>query len=158
MRSVFNRFKRRVRRAHDRVGRKILRNFALTASARFAVRDKIVADLGRDHDFIALIRKCLRDQFFAQAVAVGIGGIEKSHAEIERLVHERDRLALGEISPPAGGDRPKTEADFADLQVGVLVGAKAHGKVSLAKEERLNVQRIQRPTFNVQFRRLENVF
>ena len=97
---------RRVRRANDRIRRKILRNFALTASARFTMRDKIVADLGRDHDFIALIWKCLRDEFFAQAVAIGVGGIEKCDAQIERLVHKRNRLALCKSSPPAGGDRP----------------------------------------------------
>ena len=68
---------RRIGRAHDGIRRKILRDFALAAAARFAVRDKIVADLGRDHDFIALLRKSFRDQFFAQAVSVGIGGIEE---------------------------------------------------------------------------------
>ena len=102
IRSVFRSLERSVGRANDRVRRKILRDFALTAAARFAMRDKIVADLGRDHDFIALIRKRLRDQFFAQSVAVGVGCIEKRDAEIERLVHERDRFALREIPPPAG--------------------------------------------------------
>ena len=48
--------------------------------------------------------------------------------EIERLVHERDRFALGEISPPAGRDGPETEADFADFEIGILISAKAHGK------------------------------
>ena len=33
-------------------GEKVLRNFALTAPACFPVMHKIVADLGRDHDFI----------------------------------------------------------------------------------------------------------
>ena len=91
------------------------------------MRDKIVADLGRDHDFIALVRERLGDQFFAQAVSVGIGGIEQRDPEIERLVHKRNRLALGEIPPPTGRNRPKTKADFADGELGVFVSAKAHG-------------------------------
>ena len=82
--------------------RKILRDLALTAAAAFAVSDEVVADLGRDHDFVALLRESLRDQLFAQAVAVGVGGVKERDAEIERLVHERDRFAFGEISPPAG--------------------------------------------------------
>ena len=113
-------------RAHDGLGRKILRNFALAAAARFAVGDEIVADLRRDHDFIALVRKSLRDQLFAQAIPVGIGRVEERNAEIEGLVHERDRLAFGELSPPAGRDRPQAKAHFAHAEVGVFVGAKAH--------------------------------
>ena len=99
-------FERRVRCARDGFRRKILRNFSLTASARLAVMDKIVADLGRDHDFVPLIWERLRDQFFAQSVSVRVSCIEQCDAEIERLVHERDRFALGKISPPSGGNRP----------------------------------------------------
>ena len=64
--------------------------------------DEIVTNLGGDDDLIALFRKSLCDQFFAEAVAISIGGIEERNAEIERLVHERDRLAFGEVAPPAG--------------------------------------------------------
>jgi len=52
---------RRIRRAHDRVRRKVLRNLALTASARFAVGHKIVPDFRPDHDLIALFRERLRN-------------------------------------------------------------------------------------------------
>ena len=130
----FQSLQRRIGRARDRLRRKILRNFALAAAARFTVRDKIVADLCRDHDFIALIRESLRDQFFAQSISIGVGRIEERDAEIKRLVHERDRFALGEISPPAGRDRPEAEADLADLQVGIFVSAKAHCNGNLATE------------------------
>ena len=54
-----------IRRAHHCFRRKILRNFALPASARFTVMDKIVADLGRDHNLIPLVRERFRDQLFA---------------------------------------------------------------------------------------------
>ena len=88
-----------------------------------------LADLRRDYDFIALLRKSFRDQLFAQSVAVGIGGVEKRDPEIERLMHKRDRFAFGELAPPAGRNRPETEADFADAEVGVFVGAEAHAEV-----------------------------
>src|SRR5436190_19661032 len=113
-------------RANNRIRRKILRNFALPAPACFPVMDKIVADLGRDHDFIPLVRECLCDQLFAQSISVRVGRIEQRDPEIERLAHERDRFALSEISPPTGGDCPQSEADFADCQVSVFVSAKAH--------------------------------
>ncbi len=93
-----------------------------------AVRNKVVADLGCDNDFVALLWKCFRDQFFAQAISIDVRGIEQRHAEIERLVHERDRFAFGEISPPTSRDRPKSETDFTHFQVGVFVNAKAHGE------------------------------
>src|SRR4030095_7005831 len=104
----------------------ILRNFSLPASARFTVMDKIVANLCRDHDFIPLIRKSFRDQFFAQSVSVSIARIKKIYTEIESLVHQCDRFALGEISPPAGRNRPETKPDLAYSQVGVLVRSEAH--------------------------------
>src|SRR5207244_119392 len=67
-----------------------------------------------------------RDQLLAESIAVSVSCVKKSDAEIERLVHERDRFALGKISPPAGGDRPESKSDFADLELGVLVSAKLH--------------------------------
>src|ERR1700730_16449772 len=119
-------FQCRVGGARNRVRRKILRDLALTTAARFAVMNKIVADFCGDSDFLALIRKRFGDQFLAQAVAVGIRGIEKGDAKVEGLVHERDRFTLGKISPPTGRNCPESEADFAHCQVGVLVGAKFH--------------------------------
>src|SRR5205085_8064769 len=85
-------------------------------------------------------RKRLCDQGLAQSVAVSIGRVEERDAQIERLVHQRDRLALGELSPPPGRDRPKTEPNFAHAQVGVFVSAIAHQAATLIREEE-NVQR-----------------
>src|SRR6476646_10146120 len=45
----------------------------------------------------------------AVAVAVGVG---QCHTEVERFVHERDRFALGTISPPPSRNRPQTEANL----------------------------------------------
>src|ERR1700688_2254653 len=94
---------------------------------------KIVADLGRDHDFVSLIWERLRDQFFAQSVSVRISRIEESDAEVKRVMHQRNRFALGEISPPTGGDCPQAEPDFADRQVGIFVCAKAHTAIFTAE-------------------------
>src|SRR5439155_23005452 len=105
---------------------KILRNFALPPSAHLAVMDEIVADLGRNHDFITLCRERFSDQLFAQSISVGIGRIKQRYAEIKGLMHEGNRFALGEIPPPTGGNRPQTEADLANRQIGVPVSAKPH--------------------------------
>ena len=104
--------------------------------------NKIVSDLGRDHDFIPLVWKCFRDQFFAETSAVGISRIEQSDAEIECLVHERDCFPFGKISPPAGGNCPQTKTDFAHGQVCVLVSAKTHGRLPTLEGNR--------PTLNFQ--------
>src|SRR5205823_5810130 len=116
----------RVGGALDCFRRKILWDFALPAATRFTVVDEVIADLGRDRDLVALFRERFRDQLLAQSVAVSVSCIEKGNSEIERLVHERDCFALGEISPPTGRDRPETEADLADFKIGVLVSAKLH--------------------------------
>src|SRR6266404_508666 len=115
---------RRVGCARDCFRRKILRNFALTTAARFAVMHEIVTHLCRNHDFISLFWKSFRDQLLAEAVPVSIGGVEESYAEIEGFVHERDRFALRKISPPASRNRPKTKANFAHRKVGVFISAK----------------------------------
>ena len=104
---------------------KVLRDFAL-ALALVAVVVKIVADLGRNHDLVALFGERPGDELLAVAVAVGISGIEKRDAEIERLVHERDRLAFREVAPPAGRDGPKSKTDFRDAKVGLRQCAKFH--------------------------------
>ena len=41
-------------------------------------------------------------------------------------MHQRDRFALGEISPPASRNRPQTETNLADRQVCILVSPKKH--------------------------------
>jgi hypothetical protein len=126
----------RIRGVRDCFRRKILRDLALTAAARFAVGDKIVPYLGRDHDFVALLWKRFRDQFLTQTVSVSVSRIKKRDAEVERLVHERGRLAFSEISPPASGNRPKPKADLAHSKIGVFVGAKTHGvTLTLLKRE-----------------------
>src|SRR5438876_4394787 len=137
---------RRVRRSFDRFRRKILRDLTLTAAAGFAVMDEIVSDLGRDRDFIALFWERLGNQFFAQPVSISVGRVEERNSEIERLVHECDRFAFGEASPPAGGDRPETEPDFTYGEVGIFVSAELHLGSSLTN-----------PTENVQRRLLFNI-
>src|SRR6266487_3811215 len=75
----------------------------------------------------------LRDQFFAQPVSVRIGCIEKRDPEIERLVHQRNRFALGELPPPGRGNRPQPKADFAHRQLaGIGLDAQAVKETSTA--------------------------
>src|SRR5258708_1054283 len=95
-------FQRRVGRALDRFRRKILRDLALTATARFAMVHEIVADLGCVGYFIALFWRVFGDEFLGETVGISIGCIEQSNSELERLVHQRDRFALSELAPPAG--------------------------------------------------------
>ena len=102
----FQSSKGRIGRAHNRVRRKILRDFALPASARFAVSDKVIADLGRDRDLVAIFRERLGDVFLAQTIAISIRCIEKRDTQIERLAHEGEGLAFGVVSPPPSGNRP----------------------------------------------------
>src|SRR4029453_1208505 len=109
-----------------RIRRKVLWNFALPSPARFAVVHKIVADLRSDPDLIPLIRDRLRDQLFAQSVSVRVSRVEQSDAEIKALVHESNRFAFGKVSPPPSGNRPQSEADLANGQVGVFVCPKTH--------------------------------
>src|SRR4029453_15350905 len=99
---------------------------------------KIVTDLSGDHDFIPLIRKRFGDQFFAQSVAVSVSGIEKRDPEIERLWHQSDRFAFGEISPPTSRNRPQTKTNLAHRQVSILVSPKAHkvGKIKAQTKRR----------------------
>ena len=68
--------------------------------------NEIIADLGRNRDLVAVRRKSLCQLLFASAIAISIGGIEKGDAEIKGLVQERDRLVVGEITPPTGRDCP----------------------------------------------------
>src|SRR5437879_8507169 len=102
--------------------------------------NKIVSNLGCDHDFIPLVRERFRDQLFAQTVAIGISRIEQGDAEIERSLHERNRFAFGKISPPAGGNRPQTKADLANRQISVFVSAKLHRLSLNARCSTLNAQ------------------
>src|SRR4029077_18668438 len=122
----FQSFQRRISGTSDCVRRKVLRNFALPASARLAVMHKIVANFRRNHDSIPLFWERLRDQFFAQSIPIGISRIEQRDAKIESLVHDPNRSALGKIPPPAGRNRPQTKADFAHSQIGIFVSAKTH--------------------------------
>ena len=79
-----------------------------------------------DSPCLVAITERFRDQLFAQSVSVRISRIKKNYTEIERFVHQCDRFALGEISPPTGRNRPQPEADLAYSQVGVLVRSEAH--------------------------------
>src|SRR5205085_7527839 len=112
-----------------------------SAAARFTMSNKIVSDLGSDDNFVALFWERFRDQLFTEPIAIGIGGIAKRDAQIERLVHERDRFALRKLSPPTGRDCPEPKSDFADTEVGVFVSTEAHWARLTSNVKAFNVQR-----------------
>ncbi len=76
----------------------------------------------------------LGNKLLAQPVAVSIGGIEKGHPQIERFVHEGDRFAFSEVSPPPGGYCPKPKPDFADPEISVFIGRKLHNEIITAED------------------------
>ena len=90
--------------------------------------DKVIADLGRDRDLVAIFRERLGDVFLAQTIAISIRCIEKRDTQIERLAHEGEGLAFGVVSPPPSGNCPHSETDFANRQVAVLVSAEPHAQ------------------------------
>src|SRR5436190_24339866 len=59
----FQPLERRICRASDGLGRKVLRNLPLAAPASLSVSDKIVTDLGRNYDFVAIFWERLGDVF-----------------------------------------------------------------------------------------------
>ena len=78
--------------------------------------DEVVTDLCGDDDLIALGRECLGDIFFAEAIAVGIRGIEESDAEVEGLVHEGKRLAFGAVGSILS-NRPTVDVGVAENDI-----------------------------------------
>ena len=59
-----------------------------------------------------------------------LGAVVQDQRQVERLAHQRQRLALGVIAPPAGGNGPQAEAHLADGQIGIAVRPEFHGRAS----------------------------
>ena len=136
MRSVLRRRKAFSVAVRQCLGGEVVRDGALAPALVGAVPGHVVADLGGDDDAVASGGEGFGDQFLAQAVAVGVGGVEEGDAEVVRPVHQGDGLALGELAPPAGRDRPESEAHRADGQVRVSIGPELHSPVTLAGGKR----------------------
>ncbi len=72
-------------------------------------------EFGREHDVVPSSGQCAAEIFLGPAaLAVGIGGVEKRDAEIERLVH--DGTGCRHVHPPAEIVAP--EPDRRDDQAG----------------------------------------
>ena len=115
-----------------------LRELALPAARlRCLFVVDVVADLGRVDDVTSTSPKCFGELELAAAVAVCVGGVEEGDAVlIERAAHHRDRLLVGDFAPPAGGERPEPEANFAHANAGAGECAVSHVRsraVSVAK-------------------------
>ena len=91
------------------------------------VRLPVVAELRADHDLVTVRPgERLRENRLAAAVAVRIRGIEEVHASVERLAQQRHRRIIAMLAPPPGANRPDTEADLGDLDLGARDGAITH--------------------------------
>jgi len=68
-----------------------------------------------------------REQSFAAAVAVDIGGVKKIHSAIERRVEGGQRFPVIHIAPRAS-DRPRAKTDFRDLPASASKESVFHAK------------------------------
>ena len=112
---------RLVARQHD-----VVRMSSAETGRRGNARQRKIAELRADQEFVALALDRPRDQFFVAAVAIGIGGHQQIDAEFECAMNRRDRfsvvgLAVGNRHAHAtkaeGGNRGAVTAEFALLHV-----------------------------------------
>src|SRR5687767_14159485 len=83
-----------------------------------------VPELARDYRLVPAAGERPAEHPLAVPGAVGTGGVEERHAEVQRPVHGADRLVVVDLAPPerlpAGApqraaDRPTAHPDGADL-------------------------------------------
>ena len=104
----------------DEFGRVVLR--ALRVSLPGGVRVEVVAELGGDHDVVALLPQRLGQDSLSVPDAVGVSRVEEVDAEVVSLLQEVDALVLVYLPPPVGAHSPEAEAYLRDLE---LRGAKS---------------------------------
>ena len=91
----------------------------------------VVADFRPVDDLVSPATKCLGELFLGAAVPVGVGGVEEGDAElVVRAAQHRHRLGVRLLAPPAGGDRPGSEADFAHANRRAWKDSVLHGYAS----------------------------
>src|SRR5512140_286877 len=82
-----------------------------------------VADLRRDHDFIAAPREHDAEERFTAAIAVDIRSVEEIDAEVPRTADRGERLVVRGVGPTdwnaadfdGAADGPRAEADLTDF-------------------------------------------
>ena len=77
------------------------------------------ARLGRDHEVVRVRRERLADQPLGDMRAVGVGGVDEGHAELDRPPqHPAALVRVGGLAPdPGAGDAHGAEPEPADRQV-----------------------------------------
>ncbi len=81
------------------------------------MRREAASGLGGDDDLLLALALQLRDQAFAAAHAVDIGGVDEVDAGIDRAMQGGKRFAIVHAAPTAA-DRPCAKADLGDLPAG----------------------------------------
>src|SRR4051812_46659870 len=80
-----------------------------------------------------------RELALAPSVAVGIGGVEEvDPVRRVRGAEHLDRLFVGLLSPPAGREGPRAEADFAGTDVGAGKLPVAHRQIGFWRSIQVN--------------------
>ena len=100
----------------DEAGRPLLR--ALFVAFADDVRIEVVAELGADDNFVALLLERLCQDLFAVAFAVGVAGVEEVDAQVERAPKQSDALRLFNLAPPISCDSPHAKTHFGYGEIG----------------------------------------
>ena len=100
----------------DEVRRKVLGALAVALS-RDCVVD-VVAELGGIHHVVPVGADGLGEDLLAEALAVGVRGVEEGDAKAHGLLEELDTVSGLDLTPPVGCDGPDAEAHLGHGQVG----------------------------------------
>ena len=67
-----------------------------------------------------------REDRFAAAVAVRVGGVDVVDAAIDRAANDALRFFVGVIAPPPGRHRPGAESELREFEICAVKAAEAH--------------------------------
>src|SRR5688572_5719349 len=79
---------------------------------------EVVTDLARDHYLVAHVPESICEERLSFTRAVRVRGIEVVDAPFTGLIKQPYGPLLVHLSPPAGRDRPHSEADLGDHYIG----------------------------------------
>ena len=120
----------------DEVRREVLGALAVAFSGDCVV--DVVAELGGIHHVVPVGADGLGENLLAEALAVGVRGVEEGDAKAHGLLEELDTVSGLDLSPPVGSDGPDAEAHLGHGQIGhpkppVLHGMSLSGVFALAR-------------------------
>ncbi len=100
----------------DEFGPPVLRAFLLAPALLVLV--PVVAAFGGNHQLVAHVAQRLGHDLFAKAIAIGVGCIEKRHAEVVGAAQQIQPDLLVGDAPPGRAHGPHPKAELRDLHVG----------------------------------------